>query len=122
MHHKLRSLSGMKIFTFMRIIEFLNTLLNSFNKDYDLQLISLVKQKKAKKKIISFFILIFSLGLNIFTFWSYMICLSIALNDNNNFIYPIFLKLSYNDIKKSGKQHKNKKLLDLVSKGIFINY
>ena len=118
-HHKLRSLSGMKILTFIRIIEFLNLLLNKFNKDYDIQLISIIQQKKFKKKIITFLILILSLFLNIVTFWSYMICISIVLNDPSNFIYPLFMKLNFYEIKKTGKIQKKKKVFDVVTYEIY---
>jgi hypothetical protein len=121
MHHKLRSLSGMKIFAFIRIIGLFNFLLNSFNKDFDVQLISMFRQSKVRNKIISFIIILMSLFLNIVTYWSYMIALSIALNDsNNNFIYAIFLKLNFIDIKKAGKSQKKKKLMDVIYKGIIL--
>jgi hypothetical protein len=43
-----------------------------------------------------------------------MISLSIVLNDPNNFIYPLFLKLNYIEMKKSGKNRKKKKILDVI--------
>ena len=104
----------MKIFTFIRMMEFLNVLLNKFNKDYDVQLFSILTENKIKKKIINFILLLFSLSLNIVTFWSYMISLSIVLNDPNNFIFPLFIKLNYISLKKSGKQKKLSKILDVV--------
>jgi hypothetical protein len=119
MHHKLRSLSGMKIFAFIRIIGFFNFLLSSFTMDFDIQLVSMFRQTKLRHKILSFITLIMSLFLNIMTYWSYMIALTIALNDtNNNFVYAIFLKLSFIDIKKAGKSQKKKKLMDVFYKGI----
>lgn len=113
-HHKLRSLSGMKIFTFIRIIEFFNILLNKFNKDYDLQLMNIVRGPKLKKKVVSLAILLISMCLNIVTLWSYMISLSIVLNDPNNFIYPLIMKMNYVEMKKSGKTQKKKKFLELI--------
>lgn len=104
----------MKIFTFIRIIEFFSILLNKFNRDYDAQLFSLVRDSKLKKNILNYLILILSLFLNIVTFWSFMISLSIVLNDPNNFIYPLFLKLNYIEMKKSGKNRKKKKILDVI--------
>jgi hypothetical protein len=122
MHHKLRSLSGMKIFAFIRIIGFFNFLISSFNMDYDIQLVSIIRQTKIRHKVISFIMLLVSLCLNIVTFWSYMIAITIALNDtNNNFIYAIFLKLNFIDIKKAGKSQKKNKLMDVLYKGNYIN-
>ncbi len=118
MYHNLRFLSGMKIFTFIKILEFMNILLNKFNKDYDIQLVRLLKQSKIKKKIISILIMIISLSLNIVTFWCYMITISITLNDSNNFIYPLFLKLNMYEIKKSGKFVKQKKISQTILNGI----
>jgi hypothetical protein len=109
----------MKILTFIRIIEFLNILLNKFNKDYDIQLVSILYQQKKRKKLISFFILLIALFLNIVTYWSYMICLSIVLNDPSNFIYPLFMKLNFYEIKKSGKKQKKKKVFDVVTYEIY---
>jgi len=117
MYHNLRYLSGMKIFTFIKILEFMNILLNKFNRDYDIQLIRLLKESKIKKKIISLIIMIISLSLNIITFWCYMITISITLNDANNFIYPLFLKLNIIEIKKSGKFVKQKKISQTIING-----
>ena len=117
MYHNLRYLSGMKIFTFIRILEFLNILLNKFNRDFDLQLITLLKENKLKKKIITVIIMLVSLSLNIVTYWSYMISLSITLNDANNFIYPLFLKLNFVEFKKSGKMIKQKKISQIITNG-----
>lgn len=94
-------------------------LLNKFNKDYDIQLISIIQQKKFKKKLISLIILILSLFLNIVTYWSYMICISIVLNDQSNFIYPLFMKLNFYEIKKSGKIQKKKKVFDVITYEIY---
>lgn len=116
-HHKLRSMSGMKMFTFMRIIEILNLIINKFNRDYDIQLVAILKQKKLKNKCLSFIILMISLCLNIMAFYSYIIALSIALNDSNNFIYPVFLKMSFIEMKKSAKAHKSKKVFEVIYNG-----
>lgn len=118
MYHNLRYLSGMKIFTFIKILEFLNVLLNKFNRDYDLQIVKLLSENKLKKKIICILIMIISLCLNIVTFWCYMITISITLNDSNNFIYPLFLKLNIIEIKKSGKLIKQKKISQTIMNGI----
>lgn len=117
MYHNLRFLSGMKIFTFIKILEFMNILLNKFNRDYDIQIVRLLKESKIKKKIISIIIMIISLSLNIITFWCYMITISITLNDANNFIYPLFLKLNIIEIKKSGKFVKQKKISQTIING-----
>lgn len=122
MYHNLRFLSGMKIFTFIKILEFMNILLNKFNRDYDIQLVRLLKESKIKKKIISIIIMIISLSLNIITFWCYMITISITLNDANNFIYPLFLKLNIIEIKKSGKFVKQKKISQTIINGINIYF
>jgi len=95
----------------------MNVLLNKFNRDYDLQLIKILKEKKTKTKIISLIIMIISLSLNILTFWCYMITISISLNDANNFIYPLFLKLNIIEIKKSGKFIKQKKISQTIING-----
>jgi hypothetical protein len=121
MYHNLRYLSGMKIFTFIKILEFLNVILNKFNKDNDLQILKILKETKLKKKIISIFIIFISQCLNIITFWVYMITISIALNDTNNFIYPLFLKLNIIEIKKSGKVLKQKKIAQTIINGKFLN-
>jgi hypothetical protein len=110
-HHKLRSLSGMKILTFIKVIEFMIYLLNKFNCDYDVQLLSIVKQKKIKNKFLSFSIFLISLFLNYVALWSYMMSISIVLNDPNNFIIPLFMKLNFMDIKRSSKYLKEKKLI-----------
>ena len=94
-------------------------LLNNFNIDYEIQLISIIQQVKLKKKIISLIILILSLFLNIVTYWSYMICISIVLNDPSNFIYPLFMKLNFYEIKKSGKIQKKKKVFNVVTYEIY---
>lgn len=114
MHHKLRSLNGMKIFAFVKSLEFLNLLLNKCNNDFDVQLFLMIKETKVKKKLICLLIQLISLFLNIITFWSYMICLSIILNDPGNMIYPLVLKLNYFGMKKSGKSKKKKKIMDLI--------
>lgn len=116
-HHNLRSLSGMKIFTFMRIIEILNIICNNFNKDFDVQLVTLINLRRLKKIIFTSAILLISLFLNIVTFYSYTIALSIALNDSNNFIYPVFLKMNFMEMKKSGKVHKKKKIFSFIVNG-----
>jgi hypothetical protein len=117
MYHNLRYLSGMKIFTFIKILEFMNVILNKFNRDNDLQILKILKETKLKKKIISIFIIFISQCLNIISFWVYMITISIALNDTNNFIYPLFLKLNIIEIKKSGKVLKQKKLSRTLTNG-----
>lgn len=101
----------MKIFACIRIIEFLNILLNKFNRDYDFQLISLIKRPKLKDKVLSLIMLLFSITLNIVSFWSYIISISIALNDQNNFIYAIFIKLNFKGMKKSKNKFKKGKIL-----------
>jgi len=100
----------------------MNILLNKFNRDYDIQLVRLLKESKIKKKIISIIIMIISLSLNIITFWCYMITISITLNDANNFIYPLFLKLNIIEIKKSGKFVKQKKISQTIINGINIYF
>ena len=117
MYHNLRYLSGMKIFTFIKILEFMNVLLNKFNRDNDLQILKILKETKTKKKIISILINFISQCLNIISFWCYMITISIALNDSNNFIYPLFLKLNIVEIKKSGKFVKQKKISQTIING-----
>jgi hypothetical protein len=85
--------------------------------DYDVQLIGMISKTKMKKKLMSFLILLISVGLNIVTFWSYMIALSISLNDPNNFIYPLFMKLNFMEIKKSRKAKKKNKVHELLFNG-----
>jgi hypothetical protein len=104
----------MKIFAFVKSLEFLNLLLNKCNNDFDVQLYLMIKETKIKKKLICLLIQLISLFLNIVTFWSYMICLSIILNDPGNMIYPLVLKLNYFGMKKSGKSKKKKKIMDLI--------
>jgi len=99
----------------------MNILLNKFNRDYDIQLTKLLPEKKLKKKMISIFIMIISLILNIISYWCYMIAISISLNDANNFIYPLFLKLNFIEIKKSGKFIKQKKISQTIIDGKFLN-
>lgn len=65
-------------------------------------------QKKKTKKIISFIILIASIFINIATFWSYSILISLTLMDQNNLIYAIFMKLFFIDMKKTGKKQKKR--------------
>jgi hypothetical protein len=103
------------MFTFMRIIEILNIILNKFNKDCDIQLLNIVNGGKMKSRILSMIILITFLCFNIVTFYSYMIALSIALNDPNNFIYPVFLKMNFVEMKKSGKAQKGKKIFEIIA-------
>ncbi len=120
MYHNLRYLSGLKIFTFIKILELMNMVLNKFNRDNDIQIIRLVKETKTKKKILSIIIMIISLTLNIITYWCYLITISIALNDANNFIYPLFLKLNFIGIKKSKKIVKGKKISQIIINSNFI--
>ena len=123
--HKLRSLNGIKIFALLKIIEFITTLLNRCHKDYEIQLLTVLQEKKVKRKIISFCLLVFTLTLNIISFWSYMISISITLNDTSNAIYPLFFKINYIELKKCGKPIKKKNIMGTLTTDIydrFFNY
>lgn len=117
--HKLRNLRGLKIFAFLKIIEFLTLLLNRCHKDYDIQLITIVKTKKIKKKIIAFALLIITFSLNIIALWSYMISMSITLHDSTSDLYPLLFKVNYIELKKCGKPQKKKNLMNQMTTDIF---
>ena len=108
---KLGSLRGIKIFALLKIIEFITILLNRCHKDYEIQLLTIFNEKKIKHKIFSFAVLIGTLSLNMVAFWSYMISISLTLNDPSNAIYPLFFKINYIELKKCGKPIKKKNIM-----------
>lgn len=114
----MRSLKGVKIVAFFKVIECLNIIFNRLNKDTDIQLLGIINQRgHIRKKIISFILLLIFQILNIFTFWSYMIGLSIALNTSNDFILHLILKMNYFEFKKIGKFKKNAAITEFILNG-----
>ena len=116
-HHRLRSLQGMKIFAFFKFIEVFNTIFNKFNHDYDIQIVNCLRNNNLRKKIYFLLILLFTLFIHIISMWSYMIGISFVLNDANDFTYMICLKLNFLEFKKAGKALKKKKFINLISTG-----
>lgn len=116
---KLGSLRGIKIFALLKIIEFITILLNRCHKDYEIQLLTIFNEKKIKHKIFSFAVLIGTLSLNMVAFWSYMISISLTLNDPSNAIYPLFFKINYIELKKCGKPIKKKNIMGSLVTDIY---
>ena len=124
-HHKLKSLRGIKIFALLKIIEFITTLFNRVHKDYELQLLTIITETKLKRKIISFLILLVTFQLHLVSLWAYITSISIALTDPSNALYALFFKINYIELKKCGKPIKKKNIMSSLTTDIydrFINY
>jgi len=117
--HRLRNMYGMKIFAFFKFIEIFNNIFNKFNHDIDIQIINCIRAINLRKKLFFSSILLFSLCIHIMSFWSYMIGISFILNDPNDFIYMIFIKLNFLEFKKAAKGLKKKKILNLIMTDIY---
>ena len=124
-HHKLKSLRGIKIFALLKIIEFITTLFNRVHKDYELQLLTIITEAKLKRKVISFLILLVTFQLHLVSLWAYITSISIALTDPSNALYALFFKINYIELKKYGKPIKKKNIMSSLTTDIydrFINY
>ena len=124
-HHKLKSLRGIKIFALLKIIEFITTLFNRVHKDFELHLLTIITEPKLKRKLISFLILTITFQLHLISLWAYTTSISISLTDPSNALYVLFFKINYIELKKCGKPIKKKNIMSTLTADVydrFLNY
>ena len=115
----LDNLKGLKIFTLQKVIEFICILMNRCFREFDIQIISILYEKKFKKQFFTFIFIISSLFIYIISTLSYIFCVRRTLNDPKKSIYPLLFKINYIELKKCGKPIKKKNLMSQLNTDIF---
>ncbi len=115
----LDNLKGLKIFTLQKVIEFICILMNRCFREFDIQIISILYEKKFKKQFFTFIFIISSLFIYIMSTLSYIFCVRRTLNDPKKSIYPLLFKINYIELKKCGKPIKKKNLMSQLNTDIF---
>ena len=110
---------GLKIFTLQKVIEFICILMNRFFREFDIQILSIIYEKKLKNKIFTYLFIIVCLSINIISILSYIFCVNRILNDPKKSIYPLLFKINYIELKKCGKPIKKKNFMSQLNTDIF---
>lgn len=82
----------------------------------------IIKSKSFVKKILSLVFLLVSLSLQLVTFWSYILAVSLVLNDPSDFIYLLCLKLNFKEIKQINKHLSLKSLVKIVEGDVYSRF
>ncbi len=118
-YNTLDNLKGLKVFTLQKVIEFICILMNRCFRDFDIQIISILYEKKFKKQFFTFIFIIISLFIYIISTLSYIFCVRRTLNDPKKSIYPLLFKINYIELKKCGKPIKKKNLMSQLNTDVF---
>ena len=93
--------------------------MNRCFREFDIQILSILYEKKFKKKLFTFIFIIGSLFIYIISTLSYIFCVRSNLNDSKKSIYPLLFKINYIELKKCGKPIKKKNLIIQLNTDIF---
>ena len=115
----LHSLKLLKIFTLLKVIEFIIILLNRITKDLDIQILTIINEKKNKHKFFSFIILIIIIHFYVLFFYLYIFSVKSILNDPEKSLIPLLFKLNYIELKKCVKPLKKKNFFNQICIDIF---
>ena len=118
-YNLLDNLKGLKVFTLQKVIEFICILMNRCFREFDIQILSILYEKKFKKQLFTFIFIIGSLFIYIISTLSYIFCVRSTLNDPKKSIYPLLFKINYIELKKCGKPIKKKNLMSQLNTDIF---
>ena len=87
---------------------------NKFNVDIDLEILEVTRRNSSSSRGISFLIIILGLIFEVFVTLAFITNLSIILDEPNEFVYFLFIKLNYIDVQKNFKKTNEKKLLRYI--------
>jgi hypothetical protein len=100
-------MKGIKLYSIFKIVEYILLLFNRFGYDLDIQIIKIISAKKTKHKIISFFILLIFIFLNIYVLNIFYFCTWLIINDNEKSFFLIYLKVNFIEFKQANKAFKS---------------
>ena len=115
----IRSIKGLKLFSFMKIFEYLCLLGNRYNEHIDIELVNITYSVSYRIAMLTYIYVLLGFILNLIAIYSILVAYDCLFYSYSNIIYLLFFKLNYIELKRQGKKQSKKKITRLVIQDIY---